>query len=90
MANFSASKSTSEIIASMCIGAIPCTVPGLAHCVRTIMAYSHSTRMGPAQIKGTGLAQWVLIPVSKQCEHFYIVVHFPLGPCTGTVPVQCE
>ena len=38
--------------------------------------------------------QWVLVHVLGQCEHFYMVLHFPFGPspspslCTG--PAQCE
>ena len=32
------------------------------------------------------------VPISDQCEHFYMVLYFPFGPCTGPVPVslQCE
>ena len=37
--------------------------------------------------------QCVLVPVSvlDQCEHFYMVLHFPFGPCIGpgSVPAQC-
>ena len=38
--------------------------------------------------------QLVLVPapVSDQCEHFYMILDFPFGPCTshGPVPLQCK
>ena len=32
------------------------------------------------------------VPVLDQCEHFYMMLYFPLNPCTGPgpIPVQCE
>ena len=34
----------------------------------------------------------VRVPVSDQCEHFYMILYFPFGPCTSprSVPGQCE
>ena len=38
--------------------------------------------------------EWVLVPVqfSDQCEHSYMVLYFPFGPCTSPspIPVLCE
>ena len=36
--------------------------------------------------------QWTLVPltVSDQCEHFYVILYFPSGPCTSSIPVVCE
>ena len=35
---------------------------------------------------------FVPVPASDQCKHFYMVLQFPYGPCTGRdpIPVQCE
>ena len=33
--------------------------------------------------------QWVLVPVLDQCEHFYMVLYFLFGFCTGPGSVQC-
>ena len=35
---------------------------------------------------------WVLVPVpiSDQCQHFYIVLDFPFGPCTGPRPIPLQ
>ena len=47
------------------------------HQILCLMAYSDCTGMGLVQ--GMGLAQWVLVPVLNQCEHFYMVLSFSFG-----------
>ena len=59
------------------------TVPG------SEMAYLHCTETDWHKRKQRVLLP---VPVSDKCEHFYIVLYFPFGPCTypTPVPVQCE
>ena len=64
-----------------------------------VMAYSHYTGTGTGLYRNQdwhNRKQWVLVPVlvSDQSEHFYMVLYFPFGPCTGPypcpIPAQCE
>ena len=46
------------------------------------MAYSHLRATGTGPVQGK---QWdlILVPVLDQYEHFYMVLYFSFGPCTG-------
>ena len=63
------------------------------------MVQSHCMRTGQGKVRGTRLGQWetthlglVPVPVSvtDQCEHFYLVLFVPFGPCASPVPLQCD
>ena len=46
---------------------------------------------GMFTLHGIGTGIWNdTVPVSDQCEHFYMILYFPFGPCAGLVSVQCE
>ena len=52
--------------------------------------FQHGT---PGLVQRMGLPeQETVVPVSDQCEHFYMALYFLFGSCTSPrpIPMQCE